>query len=257
MDGDVVPSIDRKKPRRVIVPGQISLQTLTPPLCASTRALTAALYGAVCHCLFAIGVGSMIVMMFFGMSRAYGTLSLPWAYVANLMLLLQFPIAHSFLLGAGGRKILKLLAPTAIGAELATTTYAAIASAQVALLFLAWSPSGVVWWQAEGFSLVLVVLLYLISWLLLLKAIFDAGFAQQVGLLGWWAVFRNKRVRYPPMPSRGLFRLSRQPIYLAFALTLWTVPTWTPDQLALAIGLSAYCLFRPSFKRAPFPSTFR
>jgi hypothetical protein len=26
------------------------------------------------------------------------------------------------------------------------------------------------------------------------------------------------------MPSLGLFRIIRQPIYVAFALTLWTVP---------------------------------
>jgi methanethiol S-methyltransferase len=39
------------------------------------------------------------------------------------------------------------------------------------------------------------------------------------------------------MPTRGLFRLIRQPIYAAFALTLWTVPVWTPDQLVLHSAL--------------------
>jgi hypothetical protein len=84
--------------------------------------------------------------------------------------------------------------------------------------------------------------LYLASWLLLLKAIVDAGFAQQVGLLGWWAVYRRVPVVYPPMPQHGLFRLCRQPIYVAFAMTLWTVPVWTPDQLEVALLLTAYCL---------------
>ena len=37
-------------------------------------------------------------------------------------------------------------------------------------------------------------------------------------------------------------RLIRQPIQVAFALTLWTPPVWTPDQLVLAVSFTAYCL---------------
>jgi protein-S-isoprenylcysteine O-methyltransferase Ste14 len=50
------------------------------------------------------------------------------------------------------------------------------------------------------------------------------------------------------MPQTGLFRLVRQPIYVSFALTLWTVPTWTPDQLVVAVALTAYCIVAPRFK---------
>ena len=54
------------------------------------------------------------------------------------------------------------------------------------------------------------------------------------------------------MPTTGLFRLTRQPIYVAFTLTLWTVPTWTPDQLMLAGTLTAYCVAAPLLKEARF-----
>jgi methanethiol S-methyltransferase len=57
---------------------------------------------------------------------------------------------------------------------------------------------------------------------------------------------------FPDMPTLGLFRIIRQPIYVAFAMTLWTVPVWTPDQLALAISLTAYCLFAPVLKERRF-----
>jgi hypothetical protein len=53
-----------------------------------------------------------------------------------------------------------------------------------------------------------------------------------------------------------LFRIVRQPIYVAFALTLWTVPTWTPDQLALAVVLTAYCLIAPMLKERRFRQRF-
>ncbi len=98
--------------------------------------------------------------------------------------------------------------------------------------------------------------LYAASWLLLLKSIVDAGFPLQTGLLGWWAVARGRAPVYPPMPRRGLFRLCRQPIYLSFALTLWTVPTWTPDQLCVALVLTGYCVLGPLLKEARFGRTF-
>ena len=61
---------------------------------------------------------------------------------------------------------------------------------------------------------------------------------------------------FPAMPTQGLFRLIRQPIYLAFALTLWTVPVWTPDQLLLAICYTAYCLLAPRLKERRFAARY-
>jgi ubiquinone biosynthesis O-methyltransferase len=216
----------------------------------------AVLYGLACHILFLIGVGAMIAAMYFGMSRSLGRVAQPWSFVANALLLLQFPLAHTFLLTRRGRSLLARLAPRLIGAQLVTTTYAAIASIQVLLLFALWSPSGVVWWRAEGLALVALSCLYAAAWLLLLKSILDAGLALQTGFLGWWSVARNAKPQYPPMPKTGLFRLIRQPIYVAFALTLWTVPTWTPDQLAVSLTLTAYCLVGPLFKEKRFAQIF-
>ena len=148
------------------------------------------------------------------------------------------------------------MAPGRLGGRLSTTTYATIASAQTGALFLLWTPTGTLWWQAHGAALALLCTLYAASWLLLLKSIVDAGFAMQVGLLGWWAVARDRAPVYPPMPRRGLFRLCRQPIYVSFALTTWTVPTWTPDQLVVALVLSGYCVLGPLLKEARFARLF-
>lgn len=212
--------------------------------------------GVLCHILFVLGVGTMMVAMFYGMSRSLGRLGSPWAGIANGLLLLQFPILHSLLLSRSGRRFMSNLAPGGLGAALSTTVYATVASLQVGLLFALWTPSGVVWWQAEGPARVVLCLCYAASWLLLLKSIIDAGLPVQIGLLGWWAVARGRKPVYPPMPRQGLFRLCRQPIYLAFALTLWTVPTITPDQLCVALVLTAYCVFGPLFKEARFRRIF-
>ena len=48
----------------------------------------------------------------------------------------------------------------------------------------------------------------------------------------------------------------RQPIYVAFAMTLWTVPVWTPDQLELAVVLTLYCVTGPLLKERRFSRRF-
>ena len=43
---------------------------------------------------------------------------------------------------------------------------------------------------------------------------------------------------------------------MAFALTLWTVPVWTPDQLVLALMLTTYCLAAPKLKERRFEKRY-
>lgn len=212
----------------------------------------ALVYGLVCHLAFTAGVGAMMVAMFFGMSRSLGTVSRPWNWAANAALVAQFPVLHSVLLTGRGRRLLNRLAPRGTGPTLSTTTFATIAGVQTFALFGLWSPSGIVWWRAQGVALVLLTALYATSWLLLGYSMRTAGLGLQTGSMGWTALLAGRAPRYPAMPETGPFRVVRQPIYVSFALTLWTVPTWTPDQLVLASALTAYCVFAPRLKEARY-----
>lgn len=216
------------------------------------RIAVAVAYGVICHAAFAAGVGAMMVAMYFGMSRSPGALSAPWSWIANAALLAQFPVVHSLLLTSRGRAVVNRLGPRGAGPTLAPTTFVTVASLQVFVLFALWSPSGTVWWQAHGAVLGVLDVLYACAWVLLGKAMFDAGLSVQIGTLGWLTLLRGQRLVYPKMPTTGLFRLTRQPIYVAFTLTVWTVPTWTPDQLAVAATFTAYCLIAPLFKEARY-----
>jgi methanethiol S-methyltransferase len=228
---------------------------LRPP--PGTRRIALALaFGLICHTVFAAAVLAMIAAMYFGLSESLGRVPWPWAALANAALIAQFPLLHSALLtGPGGRALARLV-PGPHGATLATTTYAIVASLQLLALFALWTPSGIVWWRAEGAAFWALSAAYAASWLLLLKASFDAGAEVQSGALGWMSLLARIRPVFPDMPPRGLFRLIRQPIYVAFALTLWTVPVWTPDQLALALTLTAYCLLAPRLKERRFAARY-
>ena len=231
------------------VAGLVRLITsaLRPPAGAGRIALALAM-GALCHAIFAVAVLAMIVAMFYGLSESMGRVPWPWAGFVNAGLILQFPLVHSALLTGRGARLLARMVPGPHGTTLSTTTYALIASVQLLLLFAFWTPSGIVWFEAEGAVFWIICAAYAGSWLLLMKASFDAGAEVQSGALGWMSLMAGKRPVFPDMPTLGLFRVIRQPIYVAFALTLWTVPVWTPDQLVLAITLPAYCLLAPRLK---------
>ncbi len=228
---------------------------LSPPP-GRGRIVMAFAYGLLCHTVFAAAVLAMILAMFFGMSESLGAVPWPWAALANLALVMQFPLGHSLLLTGPGGRLLARLAPAPHGQTLATTTYAMIASLQLLALFALWTPSGIVWWRAEGSALWGIATLYAAAWLLLIKASYDAGAEVQSGALGWMSLAAKRRPVFPDMPTGGLFRLIRQPIYVAFALTLWLVPVWTPDQLGLALGLTAYCLLAPRLKERRFKTRY-
>lgn len=221
---------------------------MTVSLGPAARTATAVTYGLLCHLCFALGVAAMIVGMYVGMTWAQGTLASPWSWVANAALLAQFPVLHSALLSTRGRRVLGRLAPGGAGTTLAPTTFVIIAGLQLLALFVLWSPSGIVWWRAHGTALVVVTLLYAASWALLGWSMHSAGLGLQTGTIGWTALLGGRSPRYPPMPVTGLFRVIRQPIYVSFALTLWTVSTWTPDQLVVAVVLTAYCVVAPRLK---------
>ena len=217
---------------------------LSPPP-GGRRIALALLAGGITHLMFAAAVLAMVLVMASGMTWAIGNVPSPYSHVANLALLVQFPLVHSLLLSPYGARFLGRGQTAAV---LSTTTYALIASAQLLALFMLWTPSGVIWWRADGLMQGLCLTAYGLSWLYLMKASFDAGAEVQSGALGWLSLLADRMPQFPGLPTSGTFRFIRHPIYLAFALTTWTVPVWTPDQLMLAVALSAYCVLAPMLK---------
>ncbi|QIF02347.1 FAD-dependent monooxygenase [Roseimicrobium sp. ORNL1] len=220
----------------------------TSPPYTTLQRWTALGYGMLCHGLFIIAVSTMFVALRSGLTTGWSTLSGWKGVLGNLALLSQFAAGHSLLLGERGRKWLARLAPFSLGKALSTTLFATISSLQLLLVFLWWSPSHVLWSAPTGWLLHLLDVFYAASWLLLAKSMHDAGMDVQTGSLGWRSVWRNEAVVYKPFARSGTFRLVRQPIYLSFALILWTAPVWTLDHLLAALLWTGYCIAAPVLK---------
>ena len=214
--------------------------------------LIAIIYGAICHSAFFLAGLSMLWVLYNGFTVSFGYFDFPLSIIFNFFLLMQFPILHSFLLTTTGRKILRLFSPKNFDKTLETTNYATIASIQLLLLFLLWSPSNIIFYDLKYPDNILNSLLFIISWVLLSISSFQAGYQVQTGSLGWTSMFLLRKPIFPPMPTKGLFKLIRHPIYFSFCLVLWTPPTMTLDLFLVALTYTFYCFFAPRLKERRF-----
>lgn len=208
----------------------------------------ALLYGLVSHCLFLASVVVMFVSLYQGLHVSLLHLRGGTAAVVDLVLILQFAAGHTLLLSDRGRRFMNHLAPMGLGRDLSTTIFAALASVQLLVTFLFWSSSEILWAAPHGWIKNGLTALYAASWILLAKSMSDAGLDTQIGALGWRSVWSGKKPVYRPFSRTGLFRHSRQPIYVSFTLILWTAPVWTPDHFFLAVTWSLYCVLAPLMK---------
>ena len=222
----------------------------------NAKKITALCYGAACHGIFMLAGLIMFGSIITGFSYSVGKMGGSWAVFFNFILLIQFPVGHSFFLTRNGMRILDYLSPKAHAKVLRTTIYATIASVQLLLLFILWSPSHVVIWKFEFPANIFFILLNLLSWMLLSVSSIQAGYQVQTGSLGWTSLYRNIEPVFPKMPDSGLFKLIRQPIYLSFCLVLWTSPFMTLDLFIVASVYTLYCFFGPYLKEKRFSNFY-
>lgn len=218
------------------------------PNCSSAERARAALLGIACHGAFAAAIAALVAGLHTGMRIGLGGLAGPLAWASNAALTLQSPLLHSFALTGRGARLLDRVAPGALGRDLRSTSYALLAALQLLLVFVLWSPTGGGAVACDRSCAPARRGRVRRRRLLLGKGTLDAGLALQSGFLGWGAVARGRPPQYRALEARGLFRFTRQPIYLAFSPTLWTGPLMTPDRALLAVAWTGYCLAGPLLK---------
>ena len=216
------------------------------------KKVIAVVYGLFCHGLFICAGILMFLSLFMGFSGQLTPSFFHLHYVFNVFLLIQFPFFHSFLLTKPGKKILRWFYSNDYEGKLDTTIYATIASVQLILLFLFWTPSDVVLWVAPEPLYYFLGIGYLFGWLMLSISSIQAGFGVQTGSLGWISLYKGVKIKFPDMPCHGLFKIIRHPIYLSFCIILWVSPYLTVDKLIVASMYSLYCYLAPLLKEKRF-----
>lgn len=204
--------------------------------------------GLFCHVAFLIAVSLMAYSLFWGFTKPllpFG--GIPGRFL-NFLLLIQFPIIHSYLLKNRRYITLSWLTDIHTAKDLQTTVFALIASLQLIAVFLFWTPPEHAWFTPSGITKAIWITSYAASWIFLLKAMFDSGLALQTGFLGWSAVIKGSKPSYPKLCVIGSHSYCRQPIYLAFALILLFAPVWSIDHLLALLIWGSYCFFGPRLK---------
>ena len=149
----------------------------------ASRQVTAILYGIACHACFLAGVGTMVAMMYYGMSLSLGRLEPPWRWIANGALARSSsPSPIRYLLTYRGRA---LLARLGARRRRRPPRHDHLRHHRLDLRSSRSSPCGRRRASSGGKRreplLVLMTALYAAAWLLLAKAMADAGLALQTG----------------------------------------------------------------------------
>jgi hypothetical protein len=202
------------------------------------RVTIAICWGALTHGLFVLAIAVLVNALYHGMRTGLGTLHGAKAWAVDALLVIQFPLLHSFLLTPRGPQLARAARAARTRPRPRPDHVALIASAQTARDLRAVVAERHHVARSQRRLGVDPARSFVASWVFLSKALYDAGLGMQTGYAGWLSVVRNRPLAFGDFPTHGLFRRCRQPVYLGFALVLWTGPVHTLDGLLLAMTWS-------------------
>jgi protein-S-isoprenylcysteine O-methyltransferase Ste14 len=198
-------------------------------------------YGVACHVLFlglyaymAGFVGSLLVPKTIN-TPAEGSLAV--AVVINVLLMALFAVQHSVMARPAFKKIWTLVVPKPIE----RSTYVLMSCLVTAVLMWQWRGIDIVIWEASSPALRTALwVLFAAGWLLvplvtLLINHFDLFGTRQV-----WLYFRGREYTSLPFRTPGVYKHVRHPLYVAWAICFWAIPTMTAGHFLFAAVLTIY-----------------
>lgn len=193
--------------------------------------------------LYAIGfVGNFVVPKSIDAAAANGDSG---ALLIDMFLLGLFAVPHSIMARPWFKKRWTMLIAPAIE----RSTYVAVSSLLLALLFWQWRPiSEVVWEVVHPAGRFLLAGLFCAGWIIVLWATFEIN---HFDLFGLRQVFLYALGRpYTPVGFKtpALYRIVRHPIMLGFLIAFWAAPTMTYGHLTFATATTVYILIAVRFE---------
>lgn len=157
----------------------------------------------------------------------------------DTLLLGVFAVQHSVMARRGFKAWSTRLVPS----EIERSTFVALASGALLLLFWQWRPLGGVLWQVSTPALrAALIAISASGWALVLVATLLINHFDLFGLRQAWFALHDRRYTRVPLATPSLYRYVRHPLYLGFLIAFWSAPTVTLAHLLFAAATTAYIL---------------
>jgi protein-S-isoprenylcysteine O-methyltransferase Ste14 len=154
------------------------------------------------------------------------------ALVINISLLLLFAVQHNVMARPWFKDRWTRLVPR----QIERSTYVALASLILLLLYWQWRPIPEIVWNPEN-KIVRIVLwvLYFAGWALVFISSFVIDHFELFGLKQVWQHYNGREHVSAPFNDRWLYRWVRHPLMLGFIIAFWAAPTMTLGRLLFAL----------------------
>jgi hypothetical protein len=171
---------------------------------------------------------------------SFGTVR-PWtgwtAVAVNAVVFSVFALHHSLFARDTVKQWL-----TAIPARLLRSVYVWIASALLAIVFVAWQPVGGALYDLHGAAAWLLIAVQLAGIWLIARAVGKIDPLELAGIHIASPTAEGAGVAREPLQITGPYRLVRHPLYFGWVLATFGAPRMTGDRLAFAVIAVVYLI---------------
>jgi methanethiol S-methyltransferase len=161
------------------------------------------------------------------------------AIIINVALLLLFAVQHNVMARPQFKEWWTRFVPRPIE----RSTFVALASLILLLLYWQWRPLPAVVWNVDnplgrGF----IWALYFTGWVIVLYSSFVIDHFELFGLKQTWSYFCGREHVSADFNERSIYRWVRHPLMLGFILAFWSAPTMSVGRLLFAVVTTFWIL---------------
>lgn len=175
------------------------------------------------------------------------------ALAIDVALLLLFTLPHSLL----AREWFTLAVQRRWPAAAVRSSYVLLAALTLSFLMWQWRPIDIVVWETwHPVARPLLIGLSVAGWILSAVAYYSIGHLQLLGLRQALDSLKGEPQRSPRLVTTGVYRYLRNPMYLGFALGMWSTPQMSVGRLLLSAGMTLYVLIGLRYERRDLLTRF-